>query len=402
MIPGLRKCGSLPGLWLVLFFATLSVSAQSGAPSSIQIFMPGGALPDRSMRFELTRDDGRIETLFTDTKGKFLITGDLVREADYIIRIEGDGRSFSRTVVTFRTFRNIVTYVPVFLNPLEGEKRPSPMVLNVIDVKVPAQARGAYDQAIAEVSRGETQKAIADLKRALDIYPKYARALNDLGVLYLQNNLLDQAAAAFRQAIKINESFVYPRLNLGIVLNRQSKHAEAAELLGKLYQENAQLVAALLPYAEALIGTDKFAEAEKLLQRLLEESRVTDSAKAEAHFRLGAILNKQNRFAQAAVEFEKAIKLEPNAVMAHLQLGGALIQLKRLPEAEKELLKAYELGGPSAGAAQFLLGQTYYLQHRYELAIRAFEQYLKDVPNAPNATQVTEAIEKIKAALKQK
>jgi Flp pilus assembly protein TadD len=390
------------GICFVLSFAGGAAMAQGGAPSSIQMFMPGGGLPDRSIRFELTRDDGRIETLFTDTKGKFQLTGDLVRDADYIVRVEGDGRSFARTVITFRTFRNIVIYVPVFLNPIEGNKRPVPMVLNAIDVKVPANARSAYDEAMAAAAKGEKQTAIVHLKRALTLHPRYVRALNDLGVLYLQSNMLDEAAASFRQASKLNESFVHPRLNLAIVLNRQGKYAEAAELLEKIQKDNTTLVGVRLPYAEALAGIGKLAEAENLLRTLVAEPNVAESIKAQAHFRLGALLNKQNKFAAAAAEFEQAIKLEPNTTMAHLQLGGALIELKRLPEAEKELLRAYELGGPTAGAAQFLLGQTYYLQLKYESAVRAFEQYLKDVPNAPNAAQVTDAIGRIKAALKQK
>jgi tetratricopeptide (TPR) repeat protein len=82
-----------------------------------------------------------------------------------------------------------------------------------------------------------------------------------------------------------------------------------------------------------------------------------------------------------------------------VQLGGALLQLKQLAAAERELKKAYELGGDSAGAAQLLLGETYHLQGKYALAIQAFEQYLKDVPNAPNAAQVKEAIDRMKTAL---
>ncbi len=42
------------------------------------------------------------------------------------------------------------------------------------------------------------------------------------------------------------------------------------------------------------------------------------------------------------------------------------------------------------------------MQQKYELALRAFEQYLKDVPAAPNAAQIKEVIEKIKVALKGK
>ena len=199
--------------FLVLAAVAVLANAQAGAPSSIQIFMPGGALPDRPLRFELTRDDGRIETLFTDSKGKFLITGDLVRDADYAVRIESDGQSFASTIVRFRTFRNIVTYVTVFLNPIEGKKKVSPAVLNVIDINVPSAARNAYEQALTEVEKGETENAIADFKRALEIYPQYVRALNDLGVVYLKNDRLEEAATTFRRAIKSNQSFVYARLN---------------------------------------------------------------------------------------------------------------------------------------------------------------------------------------------
>ena len=386
---------------IVCFSASLGV-AQAGAPSSIQIFMPGGALPDRSIRLTLTRDDGRVETVFTDTKGRFLITGDLVREADYTVTVEGDGRTFATTVTTFRTFRNQVAYITVFLRPFENKKRNAPGVVDVNDANVPAEARLAYQKAMQEAANHRNQEAIKDFTRALGIYPNYIRALNDLGVLYLQLNRLDEAAAMFTRATKLDQNSLYPRLNLGVVLNRQRKYAEAADILGKLYRENPELAAAGLAYAEALAEIGKLSEAEKVLRKLLEDAHLGTSDKAEAHFRLGAVLNRQNRFSEAVPELEKAVALAPKAVMAHLQLGGALIQLKRLPEAERELLKAYELGGTAAGAAQFLLGQVYYLEFKYELALRAFEQYLKDVPNAPNAAQVRADIEKIKATLKQK
>jgi tetratricopeptide (TPR) repeat protein len=389
----------LIGLAVTAILSLEPCPARTQAPSSIQIFMPGGSLPERPIRFILTRDDGRIETLFTDTKGRFPITGDLVRDADYTVRVEGDERTFGTTVVNFRMFRNMISYVPIFLNDLEDKKRKTG-VLEVADVNVPAEARSAYQQAMQEVGKGETDKAIKDFKRALSIYPKYVRALNDLGVLYLQMNQLDEATSTFKQSIQINQSFLYPHLNLGVVLNRQGKHAQTVEMLGKLYQESTQLPAAWLPYGEALAETGKLKDAEKILRLILANANLNDSAKAEVHFRLGAVLNRQNRFSEAAAELERSIKIEPNTVMAHLQLGGALIQLKRLPEAERELLKAYELGGSSAGAAQFLLGQVYYLGLKYEAALSAFEQYLKDVPNAPNAAQVRDFAEKIKAALK--
>jgi tetratricopeptide (TPR) repeat protein len=402
MLRGNNKPGFVIGTLAgsVGLLCVMAVVGAAQAPSSIQMFMPEGGLPDRSLRFTLTRDDGRVETLFTDTKGKFLITGDLVRDAEFVVEVETDGRTFGTTVVRFRLFRNMLVYVPVFLSPLSEKKGQPTGVLDVTEAKVPEGARLAYQRAMQEATKGDAEQAISDLRRAISLYPRYPRALNDLGVLYLKLNRLDEAAATFRQANKIDEHFLYPRLNLGITLNRQGKHSEALPLLAKLYQENSQLMGAAVPYSEALAETGNFGEADKVLRHALDDKSLNKSVLAEAHFRLGAVLNRQGQFPDAVVELQKAIDLEPNAVMAHLQLGGALIQLKRLAEAERELLKAYELGGSSAGAAQFLLGQVYYLQLNYESALHAFEQYLRDVPNAPNAAQVKDAIEKIKGALK--
>ncbi len=375
--------------------------ALAQAPPAIQMFMPGGALPERSIRFTLTRDDGRIETLFTDTKGKFQITGDLIREADYSVRVEGDGRTFGTTVQTFRIIRATPVYVTVFLNDLET-KGTRTGVIDVTDADVSASARAAHGLAMQAVEKGNAEEAIGQLKKAIALYPHYLRSLNDLGVIYLKLNRLEEAAEAFRQAIKIDQTFVHPRLNLGIVLNRQGKHSEAVTFLGKVHKENPQLTGVSLPYAEALAAIGKLADAERVLREFLGDKSLKSSTEAEAHFRLGAVMNRENRFSEAASEFEKAISLEPKAVMAHLQLGGSLIQLKRLSEAEKELLKAYELGGASAGGAQFLLGQVYCLETKYDSALLAFERYLKDVPNAPNAAQVRDAIDRITTALRKK
>src|SRR5947207_14289390 len=77
------------------------------APASIQIFMPDGSLPPRPIRFTLIRSDGRIETLFTDTKGKYQFPTDLIRESEYNVTVEGDGLTFNTTRSSFRLMRNL-------------------------------------------------------------------------------------------------------------------------------------------------------------------------------------------------------------------------------------------------------------------------------------------------------
>jgi tetratricopeptide (TPR) repeat protein len=386
---------------LIGLLVAVAVAAQ--APPAIQFFMPGGGLPDRPLRFTLTRTrDGIPDIYFTDTKGKFLLTGELARDGDYTVVIEGDKRTFETTRYSYRIVRNL-NYLPIFLAPIKSEAAPKTVVeAAAYDAKVPAEARAAYDQAIKAVNAGDSATAISELARALALYPQYLRALNDLGVLYLKLNRLTEAAATFNQAITLNARFYFPRLNLAVVRNHQGDYQEAVNIFSKLLKEQPSLSQARVPYAEALSGLQKWDDAAAQLREALQDKNLTLPLQAEAHLKLGVLLNQQERYEAAVKELEQAITLQPDSASAHLYLGAAWLQLKKLTEAERALVKAYELAGNRVGTAQLLLGQIYHAQQKYDLALRAFEQYLKDVPNAPNAAQIQDFIAKLKASLKPK
>ena len=391
--------GKIPVFLLGMTFGV--VAAQAQAPSAVQVFMPNGERPARELRFTLTRDDGRVEILFTDSKGKFQLTGDLARDREYSITIDGDRRSFETTTTRFRILRGGITYIPVFLNPYRSEASPKAGVIDAtsLDANVPTEARSSYEQAMKAVSEGRVEEALRLFNVALSIHPNYLRALNDLGVLYLKLNRLKEAASTLERALKVNKRFHYVRLNLGVVLNRQGKYKEALEILKPLTREDPVLEGMRIAYAEALIGLGNLAEAEAALKAAIQEAGGNADREMEARFKLGLVLSRSERYAEAVSEFEKAIVLNPQAANAHLLLGAALLQLKKLDDAERELLKAYELGGAQAGNAQLFLGQLHY-SAGISQARRAFEQYLKDVPEAPNAPQIKQSIEQIKIALK--
>lgn len=372
----------------------------SQAPPAIQIFMPGGTLPPRPIRFTLTRDDGRIETVFTDTKGKFQVTGDLIRDADYIVTVETDGATYDTTVATFRIVRGTPVYTTVFLRPFTGKPKTAPGVVDVRAMEANKDAVAAYEAGMKALADGQTETAITQLKRALKISPHYLRALNDLGVLYLQLNRLPEAAELFAQAVKVDENFNLARLNLGVVLHRQGKDKQAVQVLALLYEKDRSMKGLALSYADALLGVAELAKAEQVLRGALSESANDNSIQVDIRFKLGVILNRQDRFDEAAVELKKAVTINDSAANAQLLLGATLLQLNRLDEAEKSLLRAYEVAGAGAGNAQMFLGQLYLMQQKPAAALKAFDQYLKDVPAAPNAVQIKAEIERLKAATK--
>ncbi|MFN2482898.1 MAG: tetratricopeptide repeat protein [Pyrinomonadaceae bacterium] len=392
-------------LALALCLLACAASARAQAPHVIQFFMPDRSHPAREIRFTLTRDDGRVETLFTDSKGKFDLTGSLSQESSYTVTAYGDGRTYETTTTNFRIVAGGgVTYVPVFLRPLKGVPVPPANVVDLseFDLGVPAAARAAYDAGMEAAGKGRLAEAVESLKRAVSLHPQYLRALNDLGVLYLKSNRLDEAADSFSRAIKINSRFPHARLNLGAVLNRQGRHEEAVALLETLFRDSPNLEGARVTYADALYGVGRLGEARKLLAAALDSEGLDRAARGELHYKLGRVLSREDKVAEAVKELRRAVELQPDAANAHLLLGGGLLQLKRPEEAEKSLLRAYELGGAGVGHAQLLLGQLYLEQNKFEPALRAFEQYLKDVPQSPNAAQITALTVKIKNRLRGK
>jgi tetratricopeptide (TPR) repeat protein len=383
--------------WLlsVALGATVSVAQ---APPSIQFFMPDGSLPPREIRFTLTTDDGRVDIFYTDSKGRFLITRSQGLRPDngYTVTVESDGRVYDTTTVHFKYYN--VYYIPVFLKALSPKVSvPGGSIdLAEFDANTSADAKEAYGSGMRAIRENRWDAALSDLQRAVEIDPRYFRALNDLGVLYLKLNRLADASAVFERARELAPKVYFPRLNLGIVRTRQGRFAEAIDLLEEIHRQDPRLVEARILLADAMIESDSLKEAERHLRGALEDSRLEASARAEARYKLGCVLVRREQYRAAVKELESVLAVYPDPARVHLQLGAALVEMKQPARAEQELLEAYRLRGAELGVAQFLLGQLYFTQKKYDLALKAFKQYLADVPSAPNAAEVSALIERFR------
>lgn len=378
----------------------LTMILQAQAPPSIQIFMPDGSLPPREIRLSLTSDGGLVETFFTDSKGRFLITRKegLKPDAAYTVTVVGDGRSYATTTQSFKLYG--VYYIPIFLRPVEDAKPNPAGVVDVADLEeqVPEEARVAFASGVVAMNEGRSTEAVERFQHAIHIYPKYFRALNDLGVLLIRLNKVDEAAKAFEQAIAIAPHIYYPRLNLGIIKTKQGNYKEAVEILDKVQKEHPKLTPIRVALADALMALNRLDEAEIHLRAALEGKSLLPHVRGNIYYQLGLLHVRQRKYEAAAEELADALKTLPNAPRIYLQLGATLFELKRLDEAESKLRTAYKMGGPALGGAQLLLGHLYFMQRKFGLAQQAFEQYLRDVPGAPNRAEVVGVIEKIKAA----
>ena len=383
--------GTRLGMVVVWLCLAITAGAQLGLRG--QIYLPNGEALHRIVRYTLSTNDGsRNDTLFTDSNGRIEINTPVT--VPYSITVPGDGETYDTTTAFFDPAYS-GRYILVHLKPHSPNASHPPGVVDASKTEqvVSPKAKELYDHALKLVSEQKYQEAVEPLKQAIAIQPDFFRAYNDLGVLNMRLNRLDLAEDAFRHAIRIDGRSYLPQLNLGIVLNRRGNYKNAAEVLRKLQLAHADLAERInAPLVEALIGSQQWALAEQQLEKALHFENVDA---VDLKIKLGMVLIKQGKSASAIGILDEAARAEPDNALAQFNLGAALLDARKLDQAESALRRAYEIKGPEMAGAQLLLGQLYFQKNDYPRAVDAFKTYLHDLPGAPNAAQVREAIEKL-------
>jgi tetratricopeptide (TPR) repeat protein len=81
----------------------------------------------------------------------------------------------------------------------------------------------------ALLDRGQTEKALAHLRRAIQLNPRYAEPHYCLGNFWKANGRLNEAIDSFQQAIKLDPNFTSAHYNLGNILKGMGRFDEAIE-----------------------------------------------------------------------------------------------------------------------------------------------------------------------------
>jgi Flp pilus assembly protein TadD len=109
------------------------------------------------------------------------------------------------------------------------------------------------------------------------------------------------------------------------------------------------------------------------------QASVAGDAAAEAHLGKGYEFEKDDRFANAAAEFEAALALDPHLPRARYQLAVCYFALGRQDDARREFM---ELRTPSHADSSvvYFLGRLDLLQRKLDDAIREFKSIAPDPP----------------------
>ena len=308
-------------------FVSLAQVQNSPTATTVEIngqvrFAEGGApAANVVVRLESYDGGGSISEAFTDRLGKFRFTA--LPPAQYSVRIHHSGyRDAQQNVDMTTQSRGLV-----FLQ-LVRERSPSSNTVNgSVDANVPAEAQKEFDKGIAALASGGKEKtAIAArcFEKAVAIYPKFVEARLKLGTAYMDLEQWEKAEQALLATLEVDARAFNALFALSEIYLRQNKLAEAEKVLvqGLAIQEQSYLGHLNLArvYWEKARPIKDLAQAKPALEKAYEEVKRALSLNpdiAGAHLLKGNLLLRVARTADALVEFDEYLRLEPNGPLAN-------------------------------------------------------------------------------------
>lgn len=241
-----------------------------------------------------------------------------------------------------------------------------------------------YNLALLQKDNPVPDGAIIVLQEAIDKHPDEPGAHNLLGWLYWKKGDLDSALKEYRTSTKIDKNQEDAQYNIGVLYYNKGDVTNAKEVFSKVIEINPanKKASAYLGHLgdKELLGKEEYAS-------LL----IPDPALR--HCYLGKKYLDQGEYADAALEYETALEVNPNSIEAHQGLGvvyeyndkgvrygdGFKID-KSIFHYEKALLL-----NPNLSEAVFNIGVLYSLKGKIDDAIRLYLRLIREQPNNAQA-----------------
>jgi serine/threonine-protein kinase len=210
------------------------------------------------------------------------------------------------------------------------------------------------------------EAAISLFEQAVKADPGFALGFSALGEAYwakyrIEHNprWIDEAERNCRRAAELNSQLPAVYVTLARVHNGKGQYNLALQEIQQALKLEPLAPDALLGEAAvfASMGQDDKAES------TYKKAAALRPQYWAGYYEWGVFHYLQKRYADAATQFEQALKITPDNAMVHATLGGVLQLLGKDAEAEKHLKQSIELQ-PSY-AAYTNLGALYYRERRW-------------------------------------
>ncbi|HTC49111.1 MAG TPA: tetratricopeptide repeat protein [Candidatus Aquilonibacter sp.] len=186
-------------------------------------------------------------------------------------------------------------------------------MITAADLGVPQSAAKEFDKANEFIAKQQWQKAIDHLNRAVELYPGYAQAYTNLGVMYARLGQPEKEREALQKAINANSHFAPAFLNLARLEMRVHNFPAAETDLKQAVSFGVADAASMVLLAQAqllnLHYEDAIADAHKV-------HAMFSGSHALAHYIAARACERLKRFPEAVTELKLFLAEEPSGAFA--------------------------------------------------------------------------------------
>lgn len=271
---------------------------------------------------------GRQEQTLTDLDGRYAFTN--LGRATYIISVEPEKPYMPDSqAVTLWTGRGEMQRADFRLEQTESQRRVGPAE-PVFQQEIPAGAEKAYAQAVAHLRARESKEAVAELERAVGIFPDYFLALNQLGLEHMQHGAVEEAAGWFRRAAGVNPNSASAHFGLGWTHYQAGQFEAAAPEFRLSAQLNRRIAETHYYLGLTALEIKELGEAEAAFKACLELSG--EGERQVVYLYLTSVYDQQGRYGEAIEALKSYLgNVPPEKRTAKLQE-----LLKRLERKQKQ------------------------------------------------------------------
>ena len=257
-------------------------------------------VPVRLERFS----GGLIDQIVTDNRGRFRFPN--LQRGYYKIIVNAPGYAPAQQDADLQVLFRVYLSFELVADSSRSSSG-MPLLTDVIDARVPAQARQDFDNGRAALKGKNYKEGIALLEKAVLGYSNFFEAQLLLGIAFMDQKEWDNAERALQRAVEIKPQNGSAMIYLGEVYWRQKRNADAEQTLleglkldqkswhghftlGRLYWDMGEVAKAGGPIGMTL----------QLKPEL-----------AEAHLLAGNILLRVNQRERALIEYREYLRLAP-------------------------------------------------------------------------------------------
>jgi tetratricopeptide (TPR) repeat protein len=255
---------------------------------------------------------GIVSQSFTDSLGQVRFQG--IAPGSYVVAIKGaDVKETSSDMITIESYDGYHTEY-IHVQPLnEGDAtavKSTQGSVSAAELKIPDKARKEFDKGNDAAAKGDSKKASEHYQRAIGLYPKYAMAYNNLGVIYMKGNDRVQARDVWNKALEADPNLATANANVARLDIMENNFSPAIPLLERALAVQPNAGEVLLLMSEAQFLTGHFDQALVYARKV---QGIDHQKYAMARIIAGRALEAQNHPELARVEYEVLLKEAPSA-----------------------------------------------------------------------------------------